>query len=47
MRANREALGWKLYDVQYRLYKAHDLAFFNMGEVDSELWINYMSNPQP
>lgn len=42
MGANRGAVGWKEYDVQYRLRKAHNPAS-SWGKVDSELWLMYMT----
>lgn len=39
--SERSAIGWKFYDEQYRLRKAHDPASL-WSQVDSELWLFYM-----
>ncbi|XP_064594360.1 LOW QUALITY PROTEIN: uncharacterized protein LOC135461281 [Liolophura sinensis] len=41
--AKRAAIGWKEYDVQYRLRKG-DNPSASWGEVDTELWLLYMGS---
>lgn len=41
MGVNRGVVGWKEYDVQYRLCKVYNLVLL-WGEVDFEFWLMYM-----